>query len=673
MRSRALGLLAPVVLLAATGAPCLVLVDGGRPAAGVVLPADPTPVEAFAAAELVRYVEMMTGARLALVSDDPAPEGPCVVIGGPHRNAAARRWLSEDQFRAANPGPRGLLLRSLGDDALLLAASIPAGPYERERGTLYAVYSLLEELGCSFTGLAPEGEHVPELARLDVPHLDVVTVPDFARRGFTMTFSKSDPELPRLIDWMAKNRLNSILCKAKYLDDFEANVGPELQERGMLVHAGHHSFFFWVPPEGNAYWPEKYFETHPDYFALTGGERSKGYYHGKAGFSRYIDSQLCLSHPALPALVADHMLQYLQRHPHVCELGLWPQDLSSLSVGWCECEACMAEVGGYGNRTGQYVRFAGEVARLVGEARPGVRISIIGYQNTGAPPPEGVTLGPNISVILAPYHDYAHAIADPASTINAPQWRNARGWAAVAPDLAVYEYYMGVFGNRHKVFPAYAAMPADLSAWRTVGADALSTQAEVAGFWTYQFNYWVMSRLLWNADVSLDDLTRDFCTQAFGHAAAPWMVDYYTALGEAMRLRDVYRANGGPGDAFYDLFSRDLLHRCAGDLSGAMTRAEGGDRARVGWAYAAWRYSQLIAMARHSYADAVSLREEGKVRQALRELHRSSCYLHEIDDYQGRYRGRNLFHLDWAKFETGPLLSRNAALEAEIGPAPPQD
>ena len=651
----------------------MILAEKGRPPATIVLPGDPTVVERFAAEELTRYLEAITGAVLPVVSAGEDAQPPYVLIGGPHRNTTTAGFISEDDFRAACPGPEGLMVRTLGDDAFLLAASAPSGPFERERDSLYAVYTFLESCGCSFTGLAPEGEHVPKLDRLEVAGLDIVSRPDFARRGFTMTFSKRDPQLSRLIDWMAKNRLNFLVCKAKYLADFEANVGPEIEKRGMVVHGGHHSFFFWVPPDGNAYWPEGYFETHPEYFALVDEKRYKGYYHEAAGFSRYIDSQLCLSHPNLPGIVAEHMVEYLARHRQVCELGLWPQDLSSLKKGWCTCEECMAEVGDYGNRTPQYMRFVNAVARIVGESHPGVRISAIGYQNTGAPPPTGFHIEPNTSIMVAPYHDYARAMDDPESSINAGQWKNIEDWAAAAPDLCVYEYYMGVFGNRHKVFPAYAAMPADLRAYRRVGADGLSTQAEVANFWMYQFNYWVMSRLLWDADASLEELTRRFCDQAFGRPAAASMIDYYAALGEALRSMDAYRSSGGPGDAFYRLFSRDMLRRCGGDMSGAMAQSAGADRARIGNAYAGFRYSELIAMAEHSYNDALSLREEGETRKALRELHRSTAYLHEINDYQALHDGSNLFHLAWAKFETGPLLERNAALEAEIGPAPPQD
>jgi hypothetical protein len=96
-----LRLLTPLCLIltlaAAAHAGTFTLTKNGRPAATIVIAADPTPAAGFAAAELQAHVYRITGARLPVVPDTAAVKGPRILIG----DSAATRKLGfrADQFR----------------------------------------------------------------------------------------------------------------------------------------------------------------------------------------------------------------------------------------------------------------------------------------------------------------------------------------------------------------------------------------------------------------------------------------------------------------------------------------------------------------------------------------------------------------------------------------------
>ena len=105
----------------------------------LVIASAATPREQFAAEELQRYLEKITGSKLPIVNDQTAVDGQQILIGGPARNRKAAELLDAAAFSAEVPGPEGFLIRSFGDDRILIAGSEDSA----ERGTVYGVYEFL--------------------------------------------------------------------------------------------------------------------------------------------------------------------------------------------------------------------------------------------------------------------------------------------------------------------------------------------------------------------------------------------------------------------------------------------------------------------------------------------------------------------------------------------------
>ena len=124
------------------------LVRRGRPAASIVIPSTPVPVERHAAEEFQRYIKQMSGAELP-VTHSPAEGMPNVLIGSAAPLGGLE--LPEDAL-----GFDGYVVKTSGEDLILTGVK----PYS----CLYAVYHLLERhLGCGFF---EGGDQVPRLQRV---------------------------------------------------------------------------------------------------------------------------------------------------------------------------------------------------------------------------------------------------------------------------------------------------------------------------------------------------------------------------------------------------------------------------------------------------------------------------------------------------------------------------
>ncbi|MBU0610983.1 MAG: hypothetical protein KKI08_24090, partial [Armatimonadetes bacterium] len=160
MSTARLGLAAMLLLslAAAPAAHALKLAAGGQALVGIVLANQPTPVEQTAATELATHLERITGAKFA-VGPDPGATAGRVLIGA---RAIGKGLLSPEEVQAL--GDDGFIVRVAGN-ALLLAGGGP-------RGTLYAVYSFLEDdLGCRWLTWYGD-ESVPRRPELQVGALN---------------------------------------------------------------------------------------------------------------------------------------------------------------------------------------------------------------------------------------------------------------------------------------------------------------------------------------------------------------------------------------------------------------------------------------------------------------------------------------------------------------------
>ncbi len=348
----------------------MILVENGKAAASIVIPAGATGVERYAAEELRDHIERATGARLSIV--ETAPAGARVLIG---RAAAAAgvdaSGLTLEHFRVKTAGNALCLAgRDRGSDPLDLGGVQP--------GTLFAVYDFLDrELGVRWLWPGEFGTYAPRRARIAVEGLDRTGGPELVQRKFRTLrtrFRGMNEFVVEGIDWLPPD-VTGRLAREEY-----AWLRRQQMGRRENLPFGH-SFTRW--------W-EKYGQTHPEYFATL--------LNRKQPYPKPDRVKLCVSNPA----VVEQIVRDWQAAGAGPTLAAAPND----SRAYCTCERCRAwdkpEITTPENvdrsvLTYRYVRFWNAIAEKAAAINPNVLVCGYAYTNYRTPP-KGVKLRPNIAL-----------------------------------------------------------------------------------------------------------------------------------------------------------------------------------------------------------------------------------------------------------------------------------
>ena len=164
------------VSLAVARADVITLVDHGKPAATIVVGSNESDQALRAADELRSFVERMSGATLEIRRDTNTVAGTRIFIG--KSNEARNVGIELRSGFTKNMNEEGYVIRT-GGDYLVLAGN-EEGPYQ---GTLFAVYDLLERLGCRWFFPGPYGEIVPKRETVAIEAIAVTERPDFRFRN----------------------------------------------------------------------------------------------------------------------------------------------------------------------------------------------------------------------------------------------------------------------------------------------------------------------------------------------------------------------------------------------------------------------------------------------------------------------------------------------------------
>ena len=325
-------------------------------------PVDTQPDEVilFAESELVRY----------LAKDaDNAPEEIAVTIVNPPVAG-----------KASPPVHDGYCL-SWTQQRLELHAA-------KSKGLLNGVYDILQLLGFAFP--FPGQDRYP--SRQDFSALKAAAngqwrIPSFRHRILHFDNMRLTSQM---IDWIGKLKINML---QQHLHVFKADIGPRpdliemVRERGIELNIGGHGFDNWLPPS-------QYGREHPDWY-------SKHHVVHKGVFidpndalvpAEFSGGQICLSNPDVIQEFARNVVKFLTENLQIRTVSLWPNDGIG---GWCTCPSCLAlepdpnrpdpQTGTPGRIT-SYLWFIKQVAQLVKDRVPDVRIEFAAFYDFATPP-----------------------------------------------------------------------------------------------------------------------------------------------------------------------------------------------------------------------------------------------------------------------------------------------
>ena len=509
----------------------LVLAQRGRAAdCTIVVRAQATACERYAADELRDFLKRQTGVELT-IADDSGPVPPkAVLLGDTRSSAALLKAAGCPPFDPAMLGDEGFRIKTVGSLLLVLGGE--------GRGPLYGVYELLERFG-GVAWYSSRFETVPELDAFAVPEgLDDTQRPAFELRTQNGNDLRAHPRLA------ARNRMN--------LETFGPELGgSRFRFDDMLGKC--HTFERLMPAA-------RWFAAHPEYFAEIDGRRT--------GFR----TQLCLTNPDVRRICTEEVLKRIA--------ASYPKGIRYFGVSqndWtthCRCTACAAVDRREKSPAGTLIDFVNHVAAEVERRYPDVVIQTLAYNYTRRPP---ATLVPrrNVQICLCTIEcDFARPIAASRSLENRRTRHALEVWGGYPSALGIWDYGTDFACYLHP-WPNFRSMRPNLRLYRANGVRQVLVQNDGAGvndIWT-DLRVWLLAKWMWNPELDEETLLARAFRDCFGPAA----VDIRRCFDE---LHDAPRdTKRFPMGCFELVHARGLpdacLDRAAAHLARAADRAAG--------------------------------------------------------------------------------------------------
>ncbi len=271
----------------------------------------------------------------------------------------------------------------------------------------------------------------------------------------------------------------------------------------------------------------KYAQTHPEYFALLGGQRSGG----NPGNAQY-----CISNPEVQELIYQDLLSWLDRGFEAVDLGQ-PDGFRA-----CQCEACAKLYNTGSDWNEKLWIFHRTLAERVLQSRPGKQVIMMSYIQTELPPKSFDKLPDNTIVLLSGTNDEDFAA-----------WKGFHvpgGYSSYiynsTPNLATRYTPMRT--------PRYVATQVK----RLVAHRVRSIYRDGNGmlFGLEGPTYYTMGRMFDDPEnLQPKELVHEFCEAAFGKAMPP-MIQFYDQLYHGIELYSEFLGTRSPAWSYQNIYGQ---------------------------------------------------------------------------------------------------------------------
>ncbi len=477
----------------------------------IVIPKNPTMREEFAAQELKKYIKQICGAELSITSEVCEP---AIYIGEPKKNGGTAKFITQEEFEKVCPGPEGIYLQSFGD-SLVIAGSDD----NFERGTIYAVYELLERhFGCSLSAFTnpqvPGGEYIPQCKALDVSGISYVKpVCDLLYRSAGVQYADGKGNADKglnipFFDWLIKNRFNSITTWMSCYEKLkELDLVSEAERRGLTFTCGHHeASATFLPPHGNKYFPEHYYETHPEYYKLLddGTRYEDTTFWGQMVFCSRNEDMICE--------LTKNVIEWLRQNPMVGCIYFPPNDGT---YPQCVCPECSKY-----SKAENYLYMLNRVSEAVRKVYPDITIEYCAYTDLLYCPKNAV-IDPGLRINMATWSDKGlRTTGKPdGSCLNGTYFEeNLLTWKNTGARVCFYDYQMGVYEARNRLIPMADEIQAIAKNCVNKGIEGIATQIECFNMWNNLFNFYSFARTQYDTSRDMEQNLKGFC-KIFGEGA----------------------------------------------------------------------------------------------------------------------------------------------------------
>jgi len=443
---------------------------------GIIVAEDASPSEIYAAEEFQNHFAQASSIHLPIASE-------------PNLTTAGKRHIyigSSSAMRASNVG---FSTDEFGEEDFRIIVrndnvAIAGQPREGARGTLYGVYTFLEDyIGVRF--LTVDHTYVPAIGTWRV----VGPLDRFYHSLLRFRWSYYG-ETNRNPTFATRIRVNTVAG--------DANLGSKTG-LNLINHSFHRHLSV-----------EKYGEEHPEYFALVAGERKLDV--GGGG------PELCLTHPDVRRIVTDSVMETLRQNPSMENISVSQNDNNK----YCRCDRCAALDEREGTPMGSLLTFVNAVSDEVAQTYPDVMIGTLSYWYSRKPP-KTIKPRPNVQIQLCSIECCVlHPIDDPSCEKNAQFCQDLANWGSMCSRVSIWNYNTN-FRNYLLPCPNLLVIESNIRYFLANNAIGIFMQAagNALGAELSDLRNYVMANLLWDPTKSGRRLVDEFLDLHYGRGAEP--------------------------------------------------------------------------------------------------------------------------------------------------------
>lgn len=448
--------------------------------------------------DLALYLKKMSGVSIPIYTRKPLPaDGKVALLIGDY---------AVDVFgKPAKSSPFGQGWR------LVVTPKAVGFIGESGESTSYAIYEVLDRLGCRWYMPSDMGEVVPSLKTISLPVQDTSSIPRVISRKIWGT----------AYAYQRRNRLG-----------------------GLQVNASH-------ALEG--YIPKEELDAHPEWKALIDGVR------GDTG-------RICWGNPEVVDAVARGVIKYLNTY-HYDSVSLSPNDGAS----FCECDKCKAlDQGDWDpsmncvSLSDRYIHFINQVAERVEKKYPKVLFGFYAYVQYTRPPVKE-KLNPNLVPMFAPItYCRAHAMTDATCPSRHQLLDYVKGWGKASSHFGLYEYAYNV-AEVMAPNPMITKWGTELPIFYGNGLDIWNPET-MSSFDNLLPGFYMGIRMSWDPSQKPKAILDEFYPKFYGAAAQP--MQRYWEFIDATWTKTPEHA--GSNYAYGRIFTPQVMSTARADLNEAL-------------------------------------------------------------------------------------------------------
>lgn len=420
----------------------------------------------YAAQRLKYYLDCITGSDIEIISDSDSRSTE-ILVGATNR--------SNSDFADKTDG--SYVIKSTTDTVILDGAG--------NKGTINAVYAFLEKY-CDCHWYEADVIIIPKNASLTVPVGIDVSYEPFFEYSETDTKSSRDPEFS-----VANGVTGGIY---KNLSDEQ---GGAVEYIGGSSHTLVNQFCK----------PSKYFDEHPEYFALVGNNR--------------VPDQLCLTNEYVKSIVTHEALALLEQK-HNPNASLQILSVTQADNGnYCQCANCAKIDAENGSQAGTMLTFVNEIAsRIKADGRYGnVAIDTFAYQYTRPAPSEVIPRDDVIVRLCSIECCFGHTLDDKDCKNNAAFMEDLKSWSKICNRLYIWNYNLNC-DESVNIYPNFGVLQRDVQIFYEHNVKGIYQQgvfyidecdAEFGEMKTY-----LLSKLMQNPYLDYDKEMNGYLTAVYG-------------------------------------------------------------------------------------------------------------------------------------------------------------